>query len=290
MQKVIKVEDKSKKIVHVTISDERWYPFEDIDEKTKLPIIVFEPSVTWIISYYPKGQRFYRWLGEIGFTEAEAIKDERGKEGSKIHYACDDLVRGIEVKMNSKYLNNLTGELEELTFDEYDAVISYANWYNDICKKLKKPPILITSETKVRNKKVGYAGTVDQLWNFDGVITILDIKTSKYIWTSHNMQISAYEKAEFVELDKQPKIQERMILQLNYKKNQSWYKENYVPQKFALFLNTKAIWKEETEGIEPKKRDYPMSIKLDVKKKVFKKPVVKKVSGKKGVVKRKGCR
>lgn len=55
-------------------------------------------------------------------------------------------------------------------------------------------PILV--ETTVVNKEHGYAGTLDGLWKIDGVVTLVDVKTSRNTWPEHYQQLAALDKCD----------------------------------------------------------------------------------------------
>jgi hypothetical protein len=50
-------------------------------------------------------------------------------------------------------------------------------------------PLLV--EATVVNKDRGYAGTLDGVWVIDGVVTLLDVKTSRSTWPEHRQQLAA---------------------------------------------------------------------------------------------------
>ncbi len=132
MKKVIREVDEKRGIVQVTIADERWYVKEEKDVKTDLPIFKYVPSVTWICGFYPKGLQFYKWLAEHSWDESQAIKQAAGDKGSKVHDAISAILRGEEVRIDSKFLNRSTDELEELTLEECDAILSFVNWRTEV--------------------------------------------------------------------------------------------------------------------------------------------------------------
>ena len=102
-----------------------------------------------------------------------------------------------------------------------------------------------------------YAGTIDMkvLEIATGLVWIIDVKRSKAVYPSHEMQVNAYRVAE--------RADRQAILQINYTRNkyQKW-KFTEVPDKFKLFIATKAIWWNETADVEPLQRDFPLSIQL----------------------------
>ena len=252
--------NKKDGIVRITTYDERWYARTTNNKETGLPEYQFVPSVTWIADFYPKTIAFYKWLANKGWDEAESIKATAGDKGSKIHYAICDLIDGKEVKMDDKYINHTTGQLEELSVEEYEAILAFANWFKAIKPKVK------SRETTVFNDKEGYAGTIDLLCEIEGQEWLIDFKTGQNIWPSYEMQVSAYRRA----LSEWQGIR-MAILQVGYKRNKNAYKFTEVADKYELFLAGKKIWANECEGQSPKQRDYPMSVSLKEIKVVVKK-------------------
>ena len=256
MKKEIRVVDDQRKIVQVTTSDERWYLKDAEDAKTGLPIYEYVPSVTWICEFYPKGIAFYKWLANKGWDEAEAIKVAAGDKGSKVHFAIKDLIQGKEVAIDAKYLNPTSGEAEELTLEEYGCLMSFVDWFKE------DKPRFINAEFVVWGQ--GYAGTIDLLAEIDGQKWLIDFKTSQYIWPSHELQVSAYKHAINYPDSKEERDDLKLaILQLGYKLNKhKKYKFSEIEDHYQEFLAAKSIWAKETKGVEPKQRDYPLSVSL----------------------------
>jgi hypothetical protein len=230
-----------KKVKRVTTCDERFYEFEGI----------FVPSVTWICDFYPKGVAFYKWLASHGWDEAESLKQAAGDKGSKVHSAIVDLIGGKTVKMEHCYYNETLDKQEELTLEEYEAILSFVAWWKET------KPVLIAQDYVIWNEKEGYAGTVDLLCKIENKTVLLDFKTSQYIWPSHELQLAAYRHAST------DKIDETGILQLGYRMNKKKYKYTVIDDKYDLFLAAKLIWAEENEKIQPKQKDYPVEVSLN---------------------------
>jgi len=247
MKKEIRTVNKEKGILQVTTFDERWYAKPETDKITGLPVFTFVPSVTWIADHYPKGIAFYKWLANKGWDEAEVIKQAAADKGSKVHKAICALIDGGTIKIDSKLINPETEKEEELTLEEYDAVMSFVEWHKEA-----KPKILDREFVVWGN---GYAGTVDLLCEINGEQFIVDFKTSQYIWPSHELQVSAY-GATF---EKLPKL---AILQLGYRLNKKKYKFTEIDFQMQEFMAAKLIWAKEQKGVEPKQKDYPLEISI----------------------------
>lgn len=259
MKKEIRVVDKEKGILQVTTADERWYIRDRVDPKTGEAVPEYVPSVTWICDHYPKGVQFYKWLASKGWDEAEAIKTAAGDKGSRVHKAIQDLIEGREIKIDAKYKSYAEDKELELTFEEYEAVLSFAKWHEEV------KPEFIAWEFPVWGD--GYAGTVDLLCSIGGQKYIVDFKTSAYIWPSHELQVSAYKRALHIEELNGPEEIKLAILQVGYRMNKKRFKFTEIDDQYPEFLAAKLIWAKEQKGVEPKQRDYPMSVRLDLKEK-----------------------
>lgn len=240
--------DKERGILQVTTTDERWYMINGR----------FIPSVTWICDYYPKGIGFYKWLaGAKNWDEAEALKVAAGDKGSRVHHACGDLLDGNEVSIDSRYSDS-SGMESVLTLEEYECVMSFAEWFEEA------KPIVLCREFVVANLTDEYAGMVDLFCMIDNYPWLIDLKTSPNIWPSHELQVSAYRQADTPVIETEMMRKSKLaILQVGYKKNKyKKYKFTEVHDKYPEFMAARRIWMNETSGVEPKQKDYPLSLKL----------------------------
>lgn len=284
MKKIIRETDEKRGIVQVTIADERWYVKQVTDPETRLPKLLYVPSVTWIAGHYPKGIGFYKWLADKGWDESQAIKAAAGDKGSKVHEAISAILRGEEVRIDSKFTNPSTEQLEELTLEECDAIKTFVDWRNEV------KPESIAWDVTIFSEKYGYAGTIDYICRIDGKVYIVDFKTSAEVWSEYELQVSAYkqplESGEFhVEGFTEVADIQLAILQIGYRRNKAGYKWNEVEDKFPLFLAARQIWANECEGQAPKMREYPivLSPAVTVEQALAEepKPLSKKASSKK---------
>ena len=248
MKKEIIDVDKEKGTFRVTTKDERWYIRPSKNKTTGLPIYEFVPSVTWICGHYPKGVAFYKWLADKGWNEAEALKNAAGDKGSKIHLAIADLLNGLTIKHDSLFLNKSTDQPEDLSVEEYDAILSFKRWFDET-----KPEVL-GFEFMVWNDQENYAGTVDLKCRIGKEVWIIDVKSGQYVWPEYELQLSAYKHAD--------QCDRLGVIQVGYKRNKNGYKFTEIYDKFPLFLAAKQIWANETKGQTPHQKDYPMEIKL----------------------------
>lgn len=252
MQKYIKITNLETKSVQVTTPGERWYGFATKNEQG-LPSYEYVPSVTWILSYYPKGEQFLKFVGENGYEGANQIKVSAGDRGSIVHNACELLMKDGELNID-QLVPDRDGNPRELTPDEYEAVMTFARWYAQTL------PEIVAVEMQVRSVKYGYAGTLDIVCKIDGKLGIIDIKTSKSVYPSYELQVSALKQA-YEEVTGE-KIEWIAILQVGYNRNKDGFKFTLIEDDFDSFLAVKRIWNKETSGERPHQRDYPMTLRL----------------------------
>lgn len=252
MKKEILDVDKTRGIVRVTTTDERWYSFPSKEKYSGLPVYKFIPSVTWICSYYPKGKALTQWIAAKGWDDAEVAKQSAADKGSKIHQACEAWLGGAKIEMSSKFRNHSKQADEELTVEEYEAVMSFVKWWRLV------NPELVKAEFVVFNEEEGYAGTVDILVRIGGKLMLIDIKSGQSVWPEYELQLSAYRRCLLEEYGQMGMA----ILQVGYKRNGDGFKFTEVGDKFQIFQATKVVWKNETEGQKPLQKDYPLVLPM----------------------------
>jgi hypothetical protein len=255
MKRTIEEVDREKGIRRLTFPDERWYERRIRVSEDDPGLLDFVPSVTWITGYYTKDARFFRWLANTGWDEAEEIKANAGDKGSKVHQGIGVLLSGGTVEMEDSFENPRTLEQEPLTPSEYECLMSFVDWFKEV------NPEVLDFEYTVWNERYRYAGTVDLKCRIDGKVWIVDVKTSPEIWPSFELQVSAYRQAEPVSEEERKDIK-LGILQVGYRRNKKKFKFTPVRNQFGLFLAARRIWKKETAGQVPLQRDYPLRISL----------------------------
>lgn len=262
MKKEIRTLNDKGTEIQITIADERWYLREAENGE-----VTAYPSVTWITEHYPKGVAFYKWLANKGWDEAEAIKSAAGDVGHKVHQIATTLLKGKKVAIDDAVLNSETGEPEPIALEEYEAALSFVEWFRAV------KPEIVANEMVVFDDEHFYAGTADFICKLKEEIKIdsrtkmpagtwlIDFKTGQNIWPSYGLQLSAYKAA----LKKHGIAVDNMaILQLGYRRNKHGYKISIMPDQFDLFLATKQIWQNEAKNTQVFKADYPTELSLGI--------------------------
>ncbi len=259
------VEVGGKQLIRLTTPDSRWYSQSvSVDGTAENRKWVYVPSVTWIIDTgYPKGKGFEFYLKTSGFNADEVVQ-LAGERGSIVHQACERIARGGSVSLSDKFENPETGQQREISANEFHCAMTFAEWWES------ERPEIIAIERTVWSGKYNYCGTEDYVLRLKStnykIIHVVDVKTSKNVYSSHELQVSALKHADSsLPRNAQGKVVgvKLGILQVGYtlnKKKQFKYTE--VPDRFPLFLAAQKIWKHEAGSQKPHQRDYPMELKL----------------------------
>lgn len=218
----------------------------------------FYPSVTTVLSSYPKGYGYYEWLKTNG-TDSDTILEEAGKRGTAVHNLTEHYDNGIEVSLLNEdgYPAYAMGEWS--MFEKY---IEFRERFQfDI----------IHNEMNMVSEQYKLGGTLDRVIKMNGKNYLIDIKTSNNIWKQYWIQLAAY-KMMFEGLHDE-KIDGIAILWLNAKtrslgKAGSMQGVGYqflveedisvIDKYWKLFQATYTLWKEENGDIEPKEHTYQL--------------------------------
>ena len=165
--RILEISDDHKQI---TLPDGRYYQRNG----------EYYPSVTYVLSHYPKGKFFEDWLKKVGYS-ADYIVKKASEEGTQVH------------EMIEAYLNG-----EELKFLEHGRPMYAPNiWqmflrFVDFWEEYK--PTLIEAEIHLFSDELKIAGTCDMVCEINGELWIIDFKTSNYLQTTYDLQTAIYAK------------------------------------------------------------------------------------------------
>lgn len=142
---------------------------------------VFYPSVTTILSYFPKGAFFETWLKDTGHN-ADIVMRRAGEEGTQVHDAIEKYLSGHEIRWIES-----DGRVNYATH-VWKMILSFVEFWDTY------KPTLILLEEFVYSDTHKYSGTLDLLVEMNGERWMLDIKTSNTVHNSYYLQMSAYIK------------------------------------------------------------------------------------------------
>lgn len=222
----------------------------------------YVPSVTTILSAYPKPASFYEWLKKVG-EDADTIRDEAGNRGSTVHKLTELFDEGHEVSMMDEN-GNIGYKLIE-----WNMLEKYVDF------RLRYEMDIIHTELHLSSDILGMAGTLDRVIRMNGRTLILDIKTSNSLYDHYWLQLAAYKRL-LAEVQPDLKIDGYAILWLNSQHRTEgkkgtvqgigWCLKEQEADQFESdwkkFEATKLLWLAENEGMKPRQTSYQLSHKL----------------------------
>ena len=160
------------------------YKLEQINEETgrryKTPEGNLYPSITTVLSNYNK-QGLMEWRARVGEEEANRISKKASDRGTKVH---DTIEKYLLNDLSNMKLNSLMPDIKEM----FIKIRPYLNEHVGLIYGIEQP--LYSNTLKI-------SGTCDCIGEWDGVLSIIDWKTSNYQKEEHYignyfMQASAY--------------------------------------------------------------------------------------------------
>ena len=168
MKQVINEEEN-----RIEFLDERFYVSDDGKN--------YYPSVTTVLSGFPKGPEFYMWMKDVGHN-ANIIRDRAGAIGTNVHDALEQIALGYTIRWTSP-------EKKELyTLEEWKMIkkgYDFLKTYN---------PKVLHVERRLVSDKMRIGGTVDLIVEMGGKNWLIDWKTSKSIADTYHIQQAVYAK------------------------------------------------------------------------------------------------
>lgn len=141
----------------------------------------YYPSVTYVLSYYPKGKYFEDWLKKVGYS-AEHIVKKAGEEGTQVHELAERYLNGEEINYLNQYKSP---QYSPDVWQMFLGFVEFWETYN---------PKLIETEVHLFSDELKVAGTCDLICEIDDKLWVLDLKTSNSIQTIYELQTAVYGK------------------------------------------------------------------------------------------------
>ena len=143
----------------------------------------YYPSITHVLSTYPKGKYFEDWLKKVGYS-AEWIVKKAAEEGTLVHEMIEDWLNGKEIKF---LYDNGNPKMPAHVWSMFLRFVDFWETYN---------PTLIEAEVHLFSDKLKVAGTCDLVCEIeiDGKMErwIIDFKTSNHLQTTYDLQGAIY--------------------------------------------------------------------------------------------------
>jgi hypothetical protein len=223
----------------------------------------YYPSCTTILDAYPKSAAFYEWLKKQG-EDADEVRDEAGRKGSTVHQLCEDYDNGKEISIINPYGEAQYKQIEWAMTERY---IEFRNRFPEF--------ELVANEVHYISPALGFAGTLDRVFNYKGKNILLDIKTSNSLHNHYWLQQAAY-KQLWDEANPHHKIDAIRILWLNAKtktegkegkdiQGAGWclkIPEYSIEYYWSLFQSVITLWQEENRTTKPRNTSYQLKHKI----------------------------
>ena len=215
------------------------------------------PSVTYVLSYYPKGRNFEDWLKKVGYA-SDFIAKKAADEGTLVHNLAERYLRGDKIDL-----------MDEDQNPKYDLKI----WkmflrFVDFWETSKAE--LIETEVFLYSDALNIAGTCDLVCKINDEICVIDIKTSNHLQITYELQSAIYARC-FEECYDQ-KVDKVGILWLKSPKRS--YKEGVLQGKgwevfeskrsmdenIEIYKHVRAIFDLENPTLKPISEIWPTSV------------------------------
>ena len=145
----------------VDLQDLKSTTFPDGKRYYTLPDGTRLPSVTTVLGAQKK-DAIMEWRRKVGEDEANRISKQATSRGTNVHTICE------------QYLNNQPSYMRGVMPDALEYFLSIKPYLNKINN-------IHYQEQALWSTKIGMAGRVDCIAEFDGVLSVIDFKTSKRI-------------------------------------------------------------------------------------------------------------
>jgi len=139
----------------------------------------YYPSVTYVLSYYPKGKFFENWLKQVGFS-ADYIVKKAAEEGTQVHELCESYLNGEELK----FLDDRGRP--QYNPDVWQMFLRFVEFWEE------SKPTLVETEVHIFSDVLKVAGTCDLIVEINGERWLLDLKTSNQLQTTYELQTAVY--------------------------------------------------------------------------------------------------
>jgi len=163
-------QEHNREFKQITTNDSRFY--ED-GEKTY-------PSVTYVLSYYPKGKHFEEWLKKVGYA-SDFIAKKAADEGTIVHNLCEKYLLGEKVNLmdngNPKY-----------DIKVWKMFLRFVEFWETTKAELLETEVFLYSDT------LQVAGTCDLVCKINGELWVIDLKTSNQLQTTYDIQAAVYSR------------------------------------------------------------------------------------------------
>jgi len=164
--RILEISEDAKQI---TLPDSRYYRRNG----------EYYPSITHVLSSYPKGKHFEEWLKNMG-RSADYIVKKAGEDGTKVHEMIEAYLEGKEMNFLNEWGNP---QYDPSIWQMFLRFVDFWETYQ---------PELIDQEIHLYSDELKVAGTTDLVCRIDNSLWIIDHKTSNHIQSTYELQAAVY--------------------------------------------------------------------------------------------------
>jgi PD-(D/E)XK nuclease superfamily len=169
----------------------------------------------------------------------KSVMEEAGDIGTQVHHHLEEIVK-LKIKNPKmkwegiKVLRNVPENTDERVLK---CVNAFFKWVEE------NHFIPVESELMIYSKSIGYAGTLDAVGFVNGVLSVIDFKSSKAFYPEMGIQLSAYRHA-YAEMRDVKKVSGMLVLRLGKEDGDfEVIKVGNAIQNMVAFKGALAIWK-----------------------------------------------
>jgi len=156
------------------------------------------PRVTSIIDVLAKDGLLRYYANHRNLSDAKESLRNAANRGIMVHNIVEELVRGNKI--------NVPASIQP-------SIKAFRKWADKHFIKILDPEHDI--ERQIFNREYSYSGVLDMIAEIDGVLGVLDIKTSGGIWNEYSLQTAAYLYAYNKLVPKERQAKTRWILRID---------------------------------------------------------------------------
>ena len=223
----------------------------------------FYPSITYVLNCYPKGKHFQDWLKKVGHS-ADWIVKKASEEGTAVHELIEEYFEGKEMNFLNDYGNpKMNPEIWRMFLRFVDFWETYK-------------PTLIETEVHLFSEELKVAGTCDLICEIDGVLWVIDFKTSNHLQTTYDLQGAAYaqcykecfgkeaERIGVLWLKSKSRGKDKSGIRLKGKNWEIYESPRSQEENLDIFRSVKRIFDLENPKHKPATTSFPTTVKRTV--------------------------
>ena len=162
-------QEYNREFKQITTNDSRFY--ED-GNKTY-------PSVTYVLSYYPKGRNFEDWLKKVGYA-SDFIAKKAADEGTLVHNLAESYLKGEKIELMDEDQN------PKYDIKIWKMFLRFVDFWETSGAELIETEVFLYSDA------LNIAGTCDLVCKINGEVCVIDIKTSNHLQVTYELQSAIY--------------------------------------------------------------------------------------------------